>query len=148
MKLTRRSFFSVLSILGWFPASFAIAKPEEAELAIAKFTGGKSIQAGRVKLIIPPLVENGNLVVMRVQVESPMTPTNYVSKIHVVAEGNPLPNMVTFYLGPRAGRADVTTRVRIADSQRVWALAEMNDGSFWQGYAETVVTLSACTENI
>jgi sulfur-oxidizing protein SoxY len=69
-----------------------------------------------------------------------------VQAIHIVAEGNPLPNVVSFYLSPRAGRAVITTRIRLGDSQRVRAIAQMSDGSFWQGHAETLVTLAACTE--
>ena len=103
---------------------------------------------GRVTLVIPPLVENGNLVVLKVSVQSPMTANDYVKAVHVIAEENPSPNIFTAYFTPRSGRAELTTRVRLADSQRVWAIAQMSDGSFWQGYADTLVTLSACTEMI
>jgi len=77
-----------------------------------------------------------------------MTAADYVRVIHVIAEGNPLPNIFTAYLSPRSGAANITTRVRLADSQRVWAIVQMNNGSFWQGSAETLVTLSACTEMV
>jgi len=126
----------------------AFAKKEDASEAIKKITGGAPIQAGKVKLTIPPLVENGNLVVLKVSVDSPMTANDYVKTIHVIAEGNPLPNIFTVYLTPRSGTANITTRVRLADSQKVWAIAQMNNGSYWQGSAETLVTLSACTEMI
>ena len=126
----------------------AFAKKEDAEEAIKKITNGAALREGKVTLTIPPLVENGNLVVLKVSVDSPMTATNYVKSIHVVAEGNPLPNIFTVYLSPRSGTANVTTRVRLADSQRVWAIAQLSDGSFWQGSAETLVTLSACTEMV
>lgn len=126
----------------------AFAKKEEADEAIKKITGGASIREGKVTLVIPPLVENGNLVVLKVSVDSPMTANDYVKTIHVIAEGNPLPNIFTVYLTPRSGTANITTRVRLADSQRVWAIAQMNNGSFWQGSAETLVTLSACTEMV
>jgi sulfur-oxidizing protein SoxY len=98
--------------------------------------------------VIPPLVESGNLVVLKVAIESPMTASDYVKAVHIISEGNPLPNIFTAYFTPRSGRADVTTRVRLADSQRVWAIAYMSDGSYWQGYADTLVTLSACTESV
>jgi sulfur-oxidizing protein SoxY len=124
------------------------AKKEEADSAIKQITGGAPIRDGRVTLVIPPLVENGNLVVLNVSVDSPMTANNYVKVIHVIAEGNPLPQIFAAYLSPRSGTANITTRVRLADSQRVWAIAQMSDGSFWQGYAETLVTLSACTEMV
>ena len=142
-------YLSALGLLGlstWMAPSLTMAKKPEAMEAIEKIVGSNSIRDGRVKLIIPPLVESGNLVVLKLSVESPMTANDYVKAVHVIAEGNPLPNIFTAYFTPRSGRADLTTRVRLADSQRVWAIAQMSDGSFWQGYADTLVTLSACTE--
>ncbi len=126
----------------------AFAKKEDADEAIKKIIGGSPIKDGKVTLTIPPLVENGNLVVLKVSVDSPMTANDYVKTIHVVAEANPSPNIFTVYLTPRSGTANVTTRVRLADSQRVWAIAQMSNGSFWRGSAETLVTLSACTEMV
>ncbi|QWD97802.1 SoxY-related AACIE arm protein [Polynucleobacter sp. MG-5-Ahmo-C2] len=139
---------SLFTLGAWFSPSFVFAKKEEAEEAIKKIAGNAKIQEGRVTLTIPPLVENGNLVVLKVSVDSPMTANDYVKSIHVIAEGNPLPNIFTAYLTPRSGTANITTRVRLADSQRVWAIVQMNNGSFWQGSAETLVTLSACTEMV
>ncbi len=139
---------SLLTAGAWFSSSLAFAKKEDAAEAIQKITGGAAIKDGRVTLVIPPLVENGNLVVLKVGVQSPMTVDNYVKVIHVIAEGNPLPNIFTAYLTPRSGTANITTRVRLADSQTVWAIAQMSDGSFWRGSAETLVTLSACTEAV
>jgi sulfur-oxidizing protein SoxY len=153
-NLNRRQWLKSLQSIGlrtlgtWFSQATVFAKKEEADSVIKAITGGAAIKDGRVTLVIPPLVENGNLVVLKVSVDSPMTENNYVKAIHVIAEGNPLPNIFTAYLTPRSGTANITTRVRLADSQRVWAIAQMNDGSFWQGYAETLVTLSACTEMV
>jgi sulfur-oxidizing protein SoxY len=146
--LQRIQKFGLLTLGAWFSPSFVFAKKEDADEAIQKITGNAKIQEGRVTLTIPPLIENGNLVVLKVSVESPMTANDYVKAIHVIAEGNPLPNIFTAYLTPRSGAANITTRVRLADSQRVWAIAQMSNGSFWQGSAETLVTLSACTEVI
>ena len=97
-------------------------------------------------LTVPEIAENGLVVPVTVDVESPMTEADYVRAIHIVAEGNPLPNVVSFFFSPRSGRAAVTTRIRLGDSQRVRAIAQMSDGSFWQGDAATLVTLAACTE--
>jgi sulfur-oxidizing protein SoxY len=146
--LQRIQKFGLLTLGAWFSPSFVFAKKEDADEAIQKITGNAEIQEGRVTLTIPPLIENGNLVVLKVSVVSPMTANDYVKAIHVIAEGNPLPNIFTAYLTPRSGTANITTRVRLADSQRVWAIAQMSNGSFWQGSAETLVTLSACTEVI
>jgi sulfur-oxidizing protein SoxY len=154
LKVDRRHWLQSIQKLGlltlgtWFSPSFVFAKKEDADELIRKITGNAKIQEGRVTLTIPPLVENGNLVVLKVSVDSPMTVNDYVKTIHVIAEGNPLPNIFTAYLTPRSGTANITTRVRLADSQRVWAIVQMSNGSFWQGWAETSVTLSACTEMI
>ena len=83
---------------------------------------------------------------MTVSVSSPMTPNDYVRSIHVFNEKNPQPNIGNFYLGPRAGRVQVSTRIRLADSQKVVAIAHLSDGSFWSATVEIVVTLAACTE--
>ncbi|OWS71292.1 sulfur oxidation protein SoxY [Polynucleobacter aenigmaticus] len=150
-NLTRRLYLSALGILGlssWLTPLSAGAKQPEAMEAIAKIVGSNAIQNGRVKLVIPPLVESGNLVVLKVAIESPMSSIDYVKAVHIISEANPLPNIFTAYFTPRSGRAEVTTRVRLADSQRVWAIAQMSDGGYWQGYADTLVTLSACTEMI
>jgi sulfur-oxidizing protein SoxY len=108
--------------------------------------GDQIVQTGRVILDIPPLIENGNSVVMTLRVESPMTQQDYVKSVHVLAEGNPLPNILSAYFTPRSGLAQVMSRVRLAENQRVWAIAQMSNGSFWRGYADTLVTTSACTE--
>jgi sulfur-oxidizing protein SoxY len=124
------------------------ATPETMASAIRAVTNGATVQTGKVKLDIPPLVENGNSVPMTVSVASPMTATDYVKSIHVFNEKNPQPNLGNFYLGPRAGRAQVATRVRLADSQKIIAIAKLSDGSFWSTTADVVVTLAACTEEV
>ena len=103
---------------------------------------------GRVAIDLPPLVENGNTVPFTVKVDSPMSARDYVRAIHVFNEKNPQPNIASFELGPRAGRAAVATRIRLADSQTVVALAQMSDGSWWSGTAHVIVTIAACTETI
>ncbi len=148
---TRRDFLVAAgSLAGAVPlASFtgeARATPAAMAEAIRKVTGGASVRAGRVRLILPPLIDNGNSVSLAVAVESPMTPSDHVKAIHVFTEKNPLPNVVSVYLGPRMGRASIATRVRIADTQTVTAIAALSDGSFWSGSVNVVVTLSACLE--
>ena len=124
------------------------ATPETMATAIRAVVGGALVQTGKVKLDIPPLVENGNTVPMTVSVASPMTANDHVKSIHVFNEKNPQPNLGNFFLGPRAGRAQVSTRVRLADSQKIMAIAHLSDGSFWSVTAEVVVTLAACTEEV
>ena len=122
------------------------ATPESMRAAIRKVVGEAPVKKGKVKLDMPPLIENGNAVALTVSVESPMTADNYVEAIHVFTEKNPQPNVMDVHLGPRAGRASVSTRIRLADSQKVAAIARMSDGSFWSDEIDVVVTLAACLE--
>jgi len=125
----------------------ALATPAEMHEAIRKVVGGARVTPGKVKLDLPPLIENGNAVPLTVTIDSPMTEAEHVRAVHVFTEKNPQPNVVSFHLGPRAGRARMTTRVRLADSQNVVAICELSDGSFWSDSAGIVVTLAACLED-
>jgi sulfur-oxidizing protein SoxY len=126
----------------------AEATPAMLNSAIRSLVGEAPLRAGKVKLDIPPLVENGNTVPMTVSVTSPMTADDYVRSIHVFNEKNPQPFIGNFHLGPAAGRAQVSTRIRLADSQKVVAIAQLSDGSFWSASVDVVVTLAACTEEL
>ena len=151
---TRRQFLTLAggaAVLGAVP--LLTVRPTEATpamltTAIRNVVGEATVRAGKVKLEIPPLVENGNTVPMTVSVESPMTAENHVKSIHVFNEKNPQPNIGNFHLGPHAGRAQVSTRIRLADSQKVVAIARMSDDTFWSASADIVVTLAACTEEV
>ena len=125
----------------------ARATPAEMDDAIRKVVGAATVTPGRVTLDLPPLIENGNAVPLTVAVTSPMTGADHVRAIHVFTQKNPQPNVASFHLGPRAGRARVATRVRLADSQTVVAICELSDGSFWSATADIVVTLAACLED-
>ncbi|HVG79202.1 MAG: SoxY-related AACIE arm protein [Candidatus Rokuibacteriota bacterium] len=125
----------------------ARATPAAMQEAIRKVVGASKVSPGRVKLEMPPLSENGNTVPLTVSVESPMTAADYVKAIHVFTELNPQPDVVSFRLGPRAGRARVATRIRLATTQTVVAVSELSDGSFWSDTVAVVVTLAACLED-
>jgi sulfur-oxidizing protein SoxY len=124
------------------------ATPDAMQQAIRKIVGEGTLQRGKVKLDVPPLVENGNTVPLTVAVESPMTEADHVKAIHIVNEKNPQPHVISVTLGPRAGRATLSTRIKLADSQQVVAVAETSDGSFWSGSADVIVTLAACVEDL
>jgi sulfur-oxidizing protein SoxY len=126
----------------------ASATPESMRGAIRKVIGESSVKKGRVKIDLPPLIENGNAVSLTVAVESPMTVEDHVKAIHVFTEKNPQPNVISVQLGPRAGRATFSSRIRLADSQKVIAIAQMSDGSFWSDEIEVIVTLAACLEGV
>jgi len=125
----------------------AMARPSLDE-AVRAFTGGVGVNAGRVTLDIPPLVENGNAVGVTVTVESPMSADDHVTRIALFNEKNPQADIAVFHLGARAGRAKIATRIRLATSQTVMAIAEMSDGSFWSSQASVIVTLAACIEDL
>jgi sulfur-oxidizing protein SoxY len=129
------------------PAAARANTPGQMEAAIRSVIGQGTVRKGKVDLELPPLVENGNTVSMSVTVDSPMTKENHVKAIHVFNEKNPQPNVITVRLGPRAGKAQVSTRIRLADTQKVIAIAELSDGSFWSDTQEVIVTLAACLED-
>ena len=124
----------------------AVATPEMMHDAVRSAIGEAPVKKGKVKLDLPPIVENGNSVPCTVSVDSPMTATDYVKAIHIFNEKNPQPNVISVKLGPRAGRANFSTRIRLADTQTVTAIAEMSDGTCWSGDIDVIVTLAACIE--
>ncbi len=141
---TRREVLAgALSVLVVRPAR---ATPESMAAAIQAFVGGAEVRKGRVALEVPPLVENGNSVPIKVTVESPMTSRDFVKTLAIFNEKNPQPNVASFHLSPRCGRAVVSTRIRLGDSQNIVAIAQLSDGTFWSDTAELIVTLPACAE--
>src|SRR5262245_32924188 len=126
----------------------AAATPESMKRAIHQVVGEAPVHNGKVTIDVPTLVENGNTVALAIEVESPMTAEDHVKAIHVFNERNPLPNVISARLGPRAGRARVSTRFRLADTQTIVAVAELSDGSFWSASADVIVTLAACLETL
>ena len=125
----------------------AMATPAAMAEVVARATGNAQLRRGRIKLEIPPLVENGNAVPCTVAVDSPMSREDHVRAIHIFNERNPQPDVISVRFGPRAGRATVSTRIRLSDTQSVLAVAEMSDGTFWSEQVNVVVTLGACLED-
>lgn len=148
MRRLRRRLLQAAGALFAVPALSRAAFAQVAVLDpnVLAFAGGAPVRRGRVHLTMPPLADNGNSVSLRVVVDSPMTATDHVQAIALISSRNPEPNMARFYLGPRAGRADISTRVRLAGSQRVLAVVRMSDGSCWLDSHDIVVTLSACLD--
>ncbi len=144
MNLRRRKLLALTAALA--VARPALATSEEMQAAIAAFAGGAPLRAGRVTLDVATLVDNGNAVPITVSVDSPMTAAEHVVAIAVFNERNPQTDVVKFTLGPRAGKAVVSTRIRMATSQKLVAVARMTDGSAWSSTADVIVTLAACVE--
>jgi sulfur-oxidizing protein SoxY len=144
-RSARRRFVGRLAAL--FALSLGARHGRAAEGSLAELdavTRGAPVRPGRVKLEVPQLAENGNSISLRVTADSPMTPEDHVRAIYLFAPKNPRPAVAHFHLGPRAGRAEIATRIRLSGTQRVMAVAEMSDGSFWSDTAEVVVTVAAC----
>jgi sulfur-oxidizing protein SoxY len=155
LQATRRRFLIDTAALAgaagiWLPLATGpvSATPASMRAAIRKVVGEAPVTKGKVKIDLPPLIENGNAVSLTVAVESPMTVEDHVKAIHVFTEKNPQPNVISVQLGPRAGRATFSSRIRLADSQKVIAIAQMSDGSFWSDEIEVIVTLAACLEGV
>jgi sulfur-oxidizing protein SoxY len=144
MNATRRH--TLLLLAGALAPLPAAAEVGDVKAAIAKLTNGAEPKPGRVKLEMPSIAENGNSVPISVTVESPMTAADHVTAIHLIAERNPLPVLASFHLGPRSGKAAVSSRIRLAASQRITAIAVMADGTAWSDGADVVITLAACLE--
>jgi sulfur-oxidizing protein SoxY len=150
LKITRREILagSLAAIAPSVPSAAAPAVPGKMETAIRRVIGEAQVRKGRVTLDLPPLVENGNVVPMSVAVDSPMTKEDHVKAIHVFNEKNPQANVISVALGPRAGKASIATRIRLADTQKIVAIAEMSDGSCWSDTQEVIVTIAACLEDL
>lgn len=144
MKATRRHVLTATAAT--LLVRPALAQSDELAAAVRQFTGGAPVQAGRVKLDIAQLVDNGNTVPMTVSVDSPMTAADHVVALAVFNERNPQREVIKTTLGPRAGKAQVATRIRLATSQKLVAVARLSDGSHWQHTVDVIVTLAACIE--
>jgi sulfur-oxidizing protein SoxY len=151
MRTSRRDFLigsAGIGLVTALPVRSASATPAMLEEAIRNVVGESNLQRGKVTLDVPPLVENGNAVPLTIIVDSPMSEAEHVKAIHVFNEKNPQPKVISVALGPRAGKASVATRIKLADAQRIVGIAEMSDGSFWTGEANVIVTIAACVEDV
>jgi sulfur-oxidizing protein SoxY len=116
----------------------------EVEAAIAEILGGNTAEEGRISLDLPEIAENGNTVPLTVEIESPMTEDDYVKAVHLFADGNPVPTVAKMNFTPRSGEAVASTRIRLAKTQKIHAVAEMSDGSFFTAAQEVKVTIGGC----
>ncbi len=150
MKLNKREFMALgagsvaaLSVSGSISGASADTAAE-VEKRIADFAGGKKPQSGKVSLGTPEIAENGNTVPVSVDIESPMSADNYVASVMLLADGNPRPGVATFHFSPMSGEASATTRIRLAKTQNVIAVAKMSDGSVYMDKKQVKVTIGGC----
>lgn len=145
-SINRRRLLQLGSSAVFITALPGMAVADESEMIAVRTAlfGERKIETGRVRLKLPPIAENGYSVPLSVSVDSPMTADDYVKRIVILSPRNPKPDVARFELGPRAGRAEISTRIRMAGAQSIDAIAEMNDGTLWSGSQYTLVTLAAC----
>ena len=145
--MRRRRFLALSAAAVALPAAAQRFQPaQDIAPLLARLTGGATPEASGVDIELPQIAENGNSVPMRVRVASPMTEQDHVTAIHIIAERNPRPLVGTFHLGPRSGRAELATRVRLAGTQKVRVLAELNGKRFRMGEMDVLVTSAACLD--
>jgi sulfur-oxidizing protein SoxY len=149
MKFTRRQALgftagaAALSFTG-FGISTAFANAEDTEKRIMEFTGNKKPESGKITLTAPEIAENGNTVPISISVESAMTGDDLVESVMILAEGNPNPAVATFHFTEMSGQASATTRMRLAKTQNVIAVAKMKDGSVYSDTRQVKVTIGGC----
>jgi len=145
----KRRGFLALWLAGFAARAFgqANAHVSTTDPLVYALTKGKTVNPGRVRLELPKIADTGYVVPMTVRVESPMTPGNHVRAIHLIAEKNPMRDMASFQLGPHSARAEVGSQIRLNGSQRIVAIAELSDGTFWSDAAFVEVREAACTED-
>jgi len=145
--MKRREFIAVASAVAALPAAAQRFQPaQDIAPLVEQLTGGTAAERKGVEVELPQIAENGNSVPMRVRVASPMTAVDHVETIHVIAERNPRPLVATFHLGPQSGRAEITTRVRLAGTQKVTVIAALSGKRFLIGQQEVLVTSAACLD--
>jgi sulfur-oxidizing protein SoxY len=122
----------------------AAATTADADTEIAKFTGGKATESGKISIDLPEIAENGNTVPLAIKVDSPMTADDYVSAIRVIGDANPNAGIVTFHLTPASGRAEVGTRIRLGGTGNVTVLAKTSAGKIYADHKAVKVTVGGC----
>ena len=145
-SLNRRKVLTVGvgALAAWSGATSAAFAKNDSEDLIKKFTGGKAVTEGRIRLDLPEIAENGNTVPMTVSVESTMTEQSFVSDVLIVADGNPRGGVAAFRFTPASGVAEANIRIRLAETQNIIAVAKMNDGSFFKASKPVKVTIGGC----
>lgn len=146
-KKTRRDFLltaagaAVAAAVG---PTLAMAAPEQVAAEIKKIVGDKKLIEGKIKLDLPTIAENGLVVPLNFEVESPMTDKDYVKAVHFFAEGNPSPGVANFSFTPLSPKAAANIRIRLAQTQNIVAVAEMSNGDFYTAKKEVKVTIGGC----
>lgn len=133
---------TMIMTLGHVPS--ALATPAESDAEIAKFTGGKALEKGKITIDLPEIAENGNTVPLQITMDSPMTGNNTITEMLVVADGNPRPGVALFRFTPLSGKATAATRIRLQSTQNIIVVAKTGDGKFITDRKQVKVTIGGC----
>ena len=147
VEATRRDALALTGLAGLvaiLAPRMAFADEQAVAAEIKKLYGDKTLGSGKIKLDVPEIAENGLVVPINVEVESPMTDADYVKAVHVYADGNPLPGVVSYKFTPACGKASASTRMRLAQTQNIVCIAEMSNGSLHMAKANVKVTIGGC----
>ncbi|MGM4928593.1 thiosulfate oxidation carrier protein SoxY [Tardiphaga sp. 619_E2_N8_5] len=147
VEKTRRETLAMAAIAGLaaiLAPRLSLADEQAVAAEIKKLYGDKKFEGGKIKLDVPEIAENGLVVPVNVDIESPMTDADYVKSVHVFAEGNPLPAVVSYRFTPACGKASASTRMRLAETQNIVCIAEMSNGKLHMAKANVKVTIGGC----
>ena len=147
VEKTRRETLAMAAIAGLaaiLAPRLSLADEQAVAAEIKKLYGDKKFESGKIKLDVPEIAENGLVVPVNVDIESPMTDADYVKSVHVFAEGNPLPAVVSYRFTPACGKASASTRMRLAETQNIVCIAEMSNGKLHMAKANVKVTIGGC----
>jgi sulfur-oxidizing protein SoxY len=146
-ETTRRetlALAAMASLAAFLMPKLVMADEQAVAVEIKKLYGDKKFDSGRIKLDVPEIAENGLVVPVNVEVESPMTEQDYVKAVHIFADGNPAPDVVTYRFTPASGKAAASTRTRLAQTENIICIAEMSDGKLYMAKANVKVTIGGC----
>jgi sulfur-oxidizing protein SoxY len=124
----------------------ALATADDFTRALANFARSVKPIESNLTLIIEPLVDNGNSVPVSISADLPLTGPNAVTHLALFNEKNPQPDIAVFEITPLMGHAEISTRIRLAGTQRVAAMARTADGRVYMKSLEVIVTTAACAE--
>jgi sulfur-oxidizing protein SoxY len=147
VETTRREALvlgGIAALAAFLAPRMAMADEAGVAAAIKKLYGDKTFDSGKLKLDVPEIAENGLVVPVNVEVESPMTDADYVKTVHVFADGNPFPGVVSYRFTPACGKAAASTRMRLAQTQNIICIAEMSDGKLYMAKSNVKVTIGGC----
>ena len=147
VEKTRRETLVMAGIAGlaaFLAPRMSVADEPTVAAEIKKLYGDKKFESGKVKLDVPEIAENGLVVPINVDIESAMTASDYVKAVHVFADGNPLPGVVSYRFTPACGKASASTRMRLSQTQNIVCIAEMSNGTLYSAKSSVKVTIGGC----